>query len=398
VLKTAENVNIGPFIETVVLILMATGTVFVFSAGANTSTDYDLQHFYDFTTLKQILFFPLAVLIMYISSRFDYRRFRLSVSSPTKSLVLYLLVFSVGLLILVLIPGIGVERNEARRWLDLAPGPAYVSFQPSELAKWAMVFFLAAFVAGFAESIKLFWRRFVPACLVAGVVAALIVTQDFGTAAFISLLTFLILVIGGACWWHFLTPLPVAATACYAAIVSSPTRVNRITSFINPEEISYQARQSLIAISSGGIWGKGLGQGVSKYGHVPEDTTDFVFAIIAEELGFVGAAGIIALFALFVIVGMIIATRCENRFGRILATGIVLTIAIQAAVNMGVAMVVLPTKGIPLPFISAGGTSMLLTAGAVGVLLNIARQTDIQWRTRLQEVRIEGRSRRIGGD
>ncbi|MHC5060660.1 MAG: FtsW/RodA/SpoVE family cell cycle protein [Planctomycetota bacterium] len=397
-MKTAENVNIGPFIETVVLILMATGTVFVFSAGANTSTDYDLQHFYDFTTLKQILFFPLAVLIMYISSRFDYRRFRLSVSSPTKSLVLYLLVFSVGLLILVLIPGIGVERNEARRWLDLAPGPAYVSFQPSELAKWAMVFFLAAFVAGFAESIKLFWRRFVPACLVAGVVAALIVTQDFGTAAFISLLTFLILVIGGACWWHFLTPLPVAATACYAAIVSSPTRVNRITSFINPEEISYQARQSLIAISSGGIWGKGLGQGVSKYGHVPEDTTDFVFAIIAEELGFVGAAGIIALFALFVIVGMIIATRCENRFGRILATGIVLTIAIQAAVNMGVAMVVLPTKGIPLPFISAGGTSMLLTAGAVGVLLNIARQTDIQWRTRLQEVRIEGRSRRIGGD
>ncbi len=397
-LKTAKNINIGPFIETVVLILMATGMVFVFSAGANISTNYDLQHFYDFTILKQILFFPLAVLVMYISSRVDYRRFRLSVGSPAKSLVLYLLMFSIGLLVLVLIPGIGVERNEARRWLDLVPGPLYVSFQPSELAKWAMVFFLAAFVARFAESIKLFWRRFVPVCLVTGLVGALIVTQDFGTAAFISLLTLLMLVIGGACWWHLLTPLPVTAAAFYAAIVSSPTRINRITSFINPEAISYQARQSLIAISSGGIWGKGLGQGISKYGHVPEDTTDFVFAIIAEELGFVGAVGVIALFALFVVVGIIIVARCENRFGRILAAGIVLSIAIQAAVNIGVAMVVLPTKGIPLPFISAGGTSMLLSAGAVGVLLNIARQTDIQWRIKLQKVRTEGQSRRIGGD
>ncbi len=380
--KTAKNANIAPFIEALVLLLMATGTVFVFSAGANVSTDYDLQHFYDFTTLKQVLFFPFGVLVLYLCSRLDYKKFGFECGSPAKSFSPYLLIFAIALLVLVLIPGIGVQRHGARRWLDICPGPLYVSFQPSELAKWAIIFFLAALVASLAHTIKLYWRGFVPICLVSGLVMALIVTQDFGTAAFIALLTFLMLVIGGARWWHFLTPLPVAAAAFYAAIVSSPTRVNRIESFIksfiDPEAISYQAKQSLIAISTGGIWGKGLGRGICKYGHVPEDTSDFVFAIIAEELGFVGAALVIVIFIAFVACGMIIVIRCENRFGRVLAAGIVLAIALQAAINIGVVMVVLPTKGIPLPFVSAGGTSMLLSAAAVGILLNIARQTESQ--------------------
>jgi cell division protein FtsW len=130
---------------------------------------------------------------------------------------------------------------------------------------------------------------------------------------------------------------------------------------------------------------------------VPEDTTDFVFAIIAEELGFAGAALVIAIFIAFVVAGMIIVIRCQNRFARMLAAGIVLSIAIQAAVNIGVAMVVLPTKGIPLPFVSAGGTSMLLSAGAVGVLLNIAKQTDRAWQIKPQDMQAEGHRRRIGG-
>jgi cell division protein FtsW len=381
VLKTAKNAHIAPFVEALLLVLMATGTVFVFSAGANVSTDYDLQHFYDFTTLKQVLFFPLAVLAMYLGSRVDYKRFSMA-GSPAKSFAPYLLVLATGLLILVLIPGIGVQRHGVRRWLDLAPGPVYVSFQPSELAKWAIIFFLAALVVSLADTIKLYWKGFVFICLFPGLVVVLIMTQDFGTAAFIALLTFLMLVIGGACWWHFLTPLPVTTAAFYAAIVSSPTRINRIKSFINPEAISYQARQSLIAISTGGIWGKGLGRGICKYGHVPEDTTDFVFAIIAEELGFAGAALVIAIFIAFVACGMIIVIRCKDRFGRVLAAGIVLTIALQAVINIGVAMVVLPTKGIPLPFVSAGGTSMLLSAGAVGILLNIAKQTEKQHQIR----------------
>jgi len=376
VLKTVKTTYIGPFIETAVLILMAMGTVCVFSAGANVGIDYDLQHFYDFTTLKQIFFFPLAVVIMYLASRIDYERFSFRGTLPAKSFTPYLLILAIALLVLVLIPGVGVERHGVRRWLDLAPGPVYVSFQPSELAKWALVFFLAAFVDKFAGTIKLYWRRFVPICLVAGVVVGLIVTQDFGTAAFITLLTFLMLVIGRARWWHFLTGLPVVLPAFYFTIVVSPTRINRIKTFIDPNVISYQARQSLIAISSGGIWGKGLGKGICKYGHLPEDTTDFIFAIIAEELGFVGAAFVIALFIAFVVLGITIVIRCDDRFGRLLAGGIVLTIAIQAAINIGVATVVLPTKGISLPFISAGGTGMLLSAGAVGLLLNIAKRVD----------------------
>lgn len=396
--KTAKNAHIAPVIEALVLSLMAAGTVFVFSAGANVSTDYDLQHFYDFTTLKQVLFFPFGVLLLYLCSRLDYKKFGFEGGLPAKSLSPYLLIVAIALLVLVLIPGIGVERHGARRWLDLSPGPLYVSFQPSELAKWAIIFFLAATVVSLADTIKMYWRGFAFLCLFPVLVVALIVMQDFGTAAFIILLTFLMLIMGGACWWHFLTPVPVTAALFYAAIVSSPTRVNRIKSFINPEAISYQARQSLIAISTGGIWGKGLGRGICKYGHVPEDTTDFVFAIIAEEFGFVGAALVIAIFIAFVFAGMIIVIRCRDRFGRVLAAGIVLAIALQAAINIGVTLVVLPTKGIPLPFVSAGGTSMLLSAAAVGVLLNIAKQTEITERIRPQDLHPEEQVRRIGGN
>ncbi len=148
---------------------------------------------------------------------------------------------------------------------------------------------------------------------------------------------------------------------------------------MNPDKwidtINYQPHQSLIALGSGGLWGKGLGRGICKYGHLPEDHTDFIFAIIGEELGFVGNAAVILLFMMFIGLGILIVIRCRDRFGRLLAGGIVLAIAIQAALNIGVVTVVLPTKGIPLPFVSAGGTSMLLSAAAVGVLINIARQS-----------------------
>ena len=159
--------------------------------------------------------------------------------------------------------------------------------------------------------------------------------------------------------------------------------MRRIAAFLRPEEwtdsAAYQANQSLIALGSGGLWGKGLGRGICKYGHLPEDTTDFIFAIIGEELGFVGNAAVIVLFIAFVWLGIMLILRCRDRFGRLLASGIVLAIAIQAALNIGVVTVVLPTKGIPLPFVSAGGTSMLLSAAAVGVLLNIAKQSSLEY-------------------
>jgi len=361
----------------VVIFLMAIGTVFVFSASANISQKLDLQRFYDFPALRQILFFPLAVLLMYIVSSFNYRSFSLAngwLKSPTG----YLFLLSIALLILVLFPHFGTEINRARRWLRIPAGAISISFQPSELAKWAIVFFLAAFCDNFSDSLKLYWKRFVPICLVIGLVAGLIIIEDFGTAALISLLGFLILIIAGAKWWHVLTPLPFVSIAFFMAIIHSPERIERIKAFLSPEKwadsAAYQANQSLIALGSGGLWGKGLGRGICKYGHLPADTTDFIFAIIGEELGFVGTAVMIGLFIVFVWLGILVVVRCRDRFGQLLAGGIVLTIAIQAALNIGVVTVVLPTKGIPLPFVSAGGTSMLLSAGAVGVLLNIAKQ------------------------
>ena len=381
-------------IAMIVVLLMAVGTVFVFSAGVNIAQEIDFQKFYSYPGLRQILFFPLACFIMYGVSRFDYRKLSLD-RGLSRSPVFYLLIISMILLGIVLsqrfypwLPKLVPLRHLRYRWLSIPLGPIAVSFQPSELAKWAVVFFLAAVCAKFGDEIKLFWKRFVPICAAVGVVAALIIVEDFGTAALISLLAFLMLIIAGVRLWHILPPLPIAAMTFYAAIATSQTRINRLTAFLHPDKwtdgINYQPHQSLIALGSGGLWGKGLGKGICKYGHLPFDHTDFIFAIIGEELGFVGNAAVILLFVALVAFGILVVVRCKDRFGRLLASGILLAIAIQAALNIGVVTVVLPTKGIPLPFVSAGGTSMLLSAAAVGVLLNIAKSGVVSPRPRVR--------------
>jgi len=379
---TASSDNpVSDCIAMVVVVLMAIGTVFIFSASANIGQEFDLQRFYDYPGLRQLLFFPLACLIMYAVSSCNYRRLGLS-NGWLKSPISYLLVLSIVLLAVVLLqrfypvfPRFVPEINQHYRWLKIPFGPIEISFQPSELAKWMIVFFLAAVCDKFGAEIKLYWKRFVPICLVVGLVVILIIVEDFGTAALISLLAFLMLIIAGVRLWHILPPLPFAAVAFYIAIKQSPGRMERIIAFLNPDKwadsINYQPSQSLIALGSGGLWGKGLGKGICKYGHLPEDTTDFIFAIIGEELGFIGNAAVIGLFIVFIWLGILVVVRCRDRFGQFLASGIVLTIAIQAALNIGVVTVVLPTKGLPLPFVSAG----VLSAAAVGVLLNIAKQS-----------------------
>lgn len=366
------------YIETVVILLMAVGTVFVFSAGANVVQELDLHRFYDYTALRQLLFFPVACALLYGLSCLDYRRLSFA-GGWFKSPLPYLLVVSIALLIVVLFPRFGTEINQARRWLRIPAGPLTVSFQPSELAKWTLIFFLAAFCDKFSDGIKLYWKGFIPLCLLIAAVVGLIIVEDFGTAAFVSLLAFLMLIIAGVRFRHILTLLPFGMAAFCLALLRSPSRIQRITAFLDPQRwansANYQPNQSLIALGSGGLWGKGLGGGICKYGHLPEDTTDFIFAIIGEELGFIGAAAIIGLFIILVWLGILVVVRCRDSFGQLLAAGIVLVIGIQAALNIGVVTVVLPTKGIPLPFVSAGGTSMLLSAAAVGVLLNIAKQS-----------------------
>jgi cell division protein FtsW len=371
--------RLADYITMVVVFLMGTGAVMVFSAGANLSYEFELRRFYDFPALRQIFFFPVAVVMLLVASSIDYRWLRMR-EVWWKSPLVWLLIVAVVLLGTVLVPQVGTEVYGARRWLRISAGPVNISFQPSELAKWTMVFFLAAVGAKFANGIRLYWKGFLPLCGLIGLVCWLIVREDFGTAAFIALISFVVLVVAGVKWWHVMTLLVPAGAGFVAALFQASHRMERLKAFLHPEQyadtVAYQANQSLIAIGSGGPWGKGLGQGIFKYGYLPEDTTDFVFAIVGEELGLAGTIGVLLLFILFVFLGLAVVLKCRDRFGRLLAAGIVLTIGIQAALNIGVVTVVLPTKGIPLPFISAGGTSMLLSAAAVGVLLNIASQCD----------------------
>jgi cell division protein FtsW len=364
----------------IVTILMAIGTVMVFSAAANLQREMDWVKFFESATMKQILFFPLAIVVMYATSLIPYRWFSAE-RGWMRSASLWLLIISAGLVLLVLVPGVGIERNNARRWLPMGMG---LSFQPSEMAKWSIIIFLAAYLAKFPDSMHEFRRRFVPICAMLLPVVGLILVEDLGTAALIIVLMFIMLLVGGARIWYLLSPLPVLVAGFIYVLVHSPNRMARITAFLHPEDpnvmagAGFQAGQSLIALANGGFIGQGLGYGVTKYGHLPEDTTDFIFSIIGEEFGFVGTAAVIILFALFVYMGILLVVRTENPFGRLLATGIVLAVGIQAALNIGVVTVMLPTKGIPLPFISAGGTSMLVSAAAVGVLLNVARETATQ--------------------
>ncbi|HPS55913.1 MAG TPA: putative peptidoglycan glycosyltransferase FtsW [Sedimentisphaerales bacterium] len=359
----------------VVVLLMAIGAVFVSSAGVNLSVDLDVKNFYNFPGLRQIVFFPISIVVIWLVSNVNYRRLSFG-DSIFKSPLFFVLMLSIGFLVLTLIPSIGIEKNYARRWLEI-PGVG-IRFQPSELAKWSMIFFVAAYCDKYGEEIGLFKKRFLPIVMLTGFVAGLIVIEDFGTAAFVSLLCFMILIIAGAKIWQILLPVPFGLAGVIFAIKTSPARIQRLAAFLDPEKwadsAAYQANQSLIAIGTGGLWGKGLGHGICKYGHLPEDTTDFIFAIICEEMGFVGAVGVILLFIIFAWLGMLVVMRAKDRFGMLLGAAIVLAISIQAALNIGVVTVVLPTKGIPLPFVSSGGTSMLMSAAAAGILLNIAKK------------------------
>ena len=366
----------------VVVVLMALGAVFVFSASANVGQELEWRRFYAYPGLRQMVYFLLALATMYGFSCVDYRRHDFS-KGWYRSLSPYFLALSVVLLGLVVLqrvhpifPQFIPEVNQHYRWVKIAAGPVEVSFQPSELAKWCVVFVLAGYCARYGVND---WKRFFFICGVVALTVGLILVEDFGTAALISLLTLLMLVIAGLKLRYVLAPLPFAVGAFAAAILTSEARQNRILAFLHPDRwtsgINYQPSQSLIALGSGGLFGKGLGRGICKYGHLPEDTTDFIFAIIGEEMGFIGTLAVILLFIAFVWLGMLVVVRCQDRFGQILAGGIVLAIAIQAALNIGVVTVVLPTKGMPLPFVSSGGTSILLSAAAVGVLMNIAKHS-----------------------
>ncbi len=284
----------------------------------------------------------------------------------------------VGLLALVYLSGIGKAAKGSERWLRIpAPGLGQVSVQPSEIAKWGLVLLLAYFAARRAAVMSLFWRGLAPALIAMGLVTAVVIKEDLGTGALIGAAATIVLLAGGARIWHFAALSPLACGAIYFAIAGSEYRMRRITAFMHPyadpQGTGYHPIQSMGAVAGGGILGRGLGHGIQKFGYLPEDTNDFIFAIICEELGAPGAALVIGLFAILIWSAFAIIAREHNRMLKLFGLGVVSTVGLQALINLAVVTALGPTKGIALPLISAGGTGWTLTAVSLGLLISIGR-------------------------
>jgi cell division protein FtsW len=289
----------------------------------------------------------------------------------------------VVLCVLVLIPHVGVAKNGARRWLDIGP----IRIQPSEFAKWAAVLFLASWLAKPPVHLDKFFRGFLVTLLPIVLLCLLVVIQDFGTAALIAVCALTMLIAGRTKVWHLLIVIPPALLAAFWFVHHEPYRWRRMTAFVDPyaspDREGYHMIQSLLSFSTGGITGKGLGNGIQKLGYLPEDTTDFIFSVICEELGLFGAIFTIAMYLGIVYVGWQIIRQhtaaAREDFGALLAFGVSSMISLQAAINMAVATVSVPTKGLPLPLVSAGGTGLMITAAALGLMSSVARTVTTQF-------------------
>ena len=271
------------------------------------------------------------------------------------------------------IPGIGVAAGGSARWLRLGP----LTFQPSEFARFALVLFLAYSMSKKLDRLDRFSIGFLPHLLVLGLFCALLYLQpDFGSVVIFSAITWIMMFAAGVRLRHLVSILiPVLPLGVYL-LLHAEYRVRRILSFLNPwdfpSEEGYQVIHSLLAFGTGGIWGSGLGKGYQKLFYLPEPHTDFIFSVIGEELGLLGVLLIVGLYVIIVWKGILISRRASNPFCAFTALGITVSMGIQTCVNMGVAMGLLPTKGLTLPFLSYGGTSLVVNMAAIGLLLNIA--------------------------
>lgn len=349
-----------------ILALLAIGIIMVYSSSAVKGY---LQYDDPYHFLKmEILWVVLGLAAMYISMRVDIRFLRRWVKP--------VLLTAVVLLILVKVPGIGRKVNGADRWIGLGP----LSIQPSEVIKLAMVLVMSHIMAVDPYKIRSFRRGLLPVLGLLGVIAGLIMLQpDLGTTLAIAGTTFFMLIAAGARAGHLFALGGAGLGMVVAAIAAAPYRMRRIFAFLDPwadpSGKGYQTIQALLALGPGGLFGLGLGQSRQKFLYLPENHTDFIFAMIGEELGFVGAAIVVLLFFLVAWRGFKVAMGAPDAFTGFLAVGLTAMVTIQAMINMGVVSGLLPVTGITLPFLSYGGTSLVFTMLGVGVLLNISRMS-----------------------
>ena len=345
-----------------VLFLVGIGIVMVYSASSALAlkkfgTDY-------YFLKKQMLFALLGIVALVLCSHLPYRLF----SSLTYPLILLALIF----LAATLISGFGYSAGGATRWFRLGS----FTFQPSEFARFALVIYLAYSMNKKMDVLKDFYLGFLPHILVLFMFTVLIIFQpDFGSVLILGALTWVMLFVGGVRISHLVMSLVLIIPMAYFFMVSADYRSKRIMSFLDPWKYSaddgYQIVHSLMAFGTGGIWGTGIGKGYQKLFYLPEPHTDFIFSVIGEELGLLGVLIILGLYILIFWRGIFIARNCKDSFGSFVAIGLTTAIGLQICVNMGVALGLLPTKGLTLPFLSYGGTSLLLNMASIGILMNI---------------------------
>ncbi len=287
----------------------------------------------------------------------------------------WLLAVSTFLLLLVFAPKIGIARKGAHRWIGV---PGLPHFQPSELAKLALIFFLAAYGERFQRQMARFKQGVcIPGLVMAGVLGLIFIEPDRGCTILLAAVAGVMLVIAGVRFRFIIPPALLAAAALTFSLLHDPLRLRRIMAWLHPEAskegVGYQAYQAMLALGSGGLMGLGLGNGRQKLGFVPEHHTDFIFSIIGEEMGFIATLTVVLMFIGVVVCGIYIARHSSDIFGLLLATGLSFMIGIQALINMGVVTILLPNKGMGLPFISYGGSNLLLMLFAVGLLLSVSR-------------------------
>ncbi len=347
-----------------VLVVLGVLTVYSSSFALGILEYGDANYF----VFRQVFFAAIGAAAMFVLMKTDYRPLR--VLSP-----LLMLAAILGL-VAVLMPGIGMERNGASRWI--AVGGPVPPLQPSEFAKLALIIYVSAWLAGRGEHVRAFWTGFFPFVVLVGLVAGLIMLEpDLGTTIVIVLTTMTLVFVAGASLTHLLAFTGISGVVASLLILSGEYRADRLFAFIRAEDDpsgrGFQTLQLLIALGSGGLHGLGLGASRQKFFYVPGAHTDGIFAIIGEELGFVGSAIVIALFAVLLVRGFRVILRARDDFGSLLAVGIVSWIGYQTLINIGGITRTLPLTGIPLPFLSYGGSALMAMLAGIGILLSVSR-------------------------
>jgi cell division protein FtsW len=358
------SVKFDKYILIAVGLLLIIGILMVYSASNAFSREQlgDSLHYLK----RHLIYCGIGLVLMFVAMWIDYRRYQ--------RLAWVMIAFSLILLVLIFIPGVGVKIGGSTRWIKIGN----FTFQPVEIAKLALIVYMARFLSKKNDNVKSFKRGILPFLIIISVYLGLLCAQpDFGSVILIVFLAFILLFIGGARVLHLVSLGSVAIVFIVVGVLLAPYRVQRVLTFVNPwsdpEGTSYHIIQSLYALGSGGVLGTGLGEGVQKLHYLPTPHTDSIFSVIGEELGFVGASILVILFMIVVWRGIRISLKTDDRFGSLLAVGISCLIGIQTIINVGVATGSLPSKGITLPFISFGGSSLLMSLIAIGVLLNISK-------------------------